>query len=445
MSVTIDTSYGRIRGNDRDDCFEFLGIKYAQAERFEYAVPVDSAPASEAEYDATKFGNVCPQTRTYYEHLEVPERLFYHNEFRKGIKYNYDEDCLNLNIYTPKNQRNCPVIIFIHGGGFNSGSVKDSSFDGRGFARRGVILVTINYRVGVLGYLTHSDIFEKYGHDGNFGLNDQLLAIQWTKKHIADFGGDPENITLMGQSAGAISIQYLCLTKKCEGLFKNAIMMSGGGLFPKFALPRPCERTREYWLDYMNIAGCKTLSDLKKADLKHLFTAIEEIKSKRKDNTFNTMPVIDGDLISGPVEELIRNPLKINYMIGYTNNDMYAPIMAHIGNKFAKDNKGYVYYFDVDAPGKDKNGAFHSSDLRYVFETLSSSHRPYDETDEEIASVMAGFITAFAKTGDPNALGLPHWTVTPGKALCISRKAIRMGRPNYLKLTFNMLTKGDPT
>lgn len=442
MSIVLKTGYGLIKGNEREFCNEFLGIRYARAERFEYATPVDQT--DEKEYDATAFGNVCPQTRTYYEHLEVPERLFYHNEFRKNIIYNYDEDCLNLNIYTPKNAENAPVIIFIHGGGFNSGSVKDSCFDGECYAKRGCILVTFNYRVGVLGYLTHKDIFDKYNREGNFGLDDQLLAIKWVKRHIKDFGGNPDNITLMGQSAGAISIQYLCLSHQNEGLFQHAFMMSGGGLFPKFALPRNAESTREYWLNFMDIAGCKSLDELKKLDLHSLFTAIEEIKKIRKDNTYNTMPVVDGYLIPEPIEKMIADPIKIDYVIGYTNNDMYAAIMAHIGNKFAKDNNGYVLFFDIDAPGTDKNGAFHSSELRYMFDTLGSSHRPYTERDKEVSHMLIDYIVEFAKCGNPNGDGRPFWISKPGYALCVGKKNIKMGRPNSLKLLWNTLTKGDP-
>ena len=443
MTATLKTGYGLLTGNERENCIEFLGIKYANAGRFEYAVPVDHAE-KEGEYDATSFGGVCPQIRTFNEHLDVPERLFYHNEFRRGITYDYDEDCLNLNIYTPYNTENAPVIIFIHGGGFDSGSVKDSCFDGDAYCKRGIILVTINYRVGVLGYLTHEEIYKKYGHDGNFGLDDQLTAIKWVKRHIKDFGGAPDNITLMGQSAGAISIQYMCLSPANKGLFRRAIMMSGGGMFPKFALPRYAEKTHEYWLNLMEIAGCKTFAKLQSLELKELFSAIEEIKKIRKDNTYNTMPVVDGRLIPAPIDTLIKSPLNIDYMIGYTNNDMYAPIMAHIGNKFALNNNGYVYFFDIDAPGTDHNGAFHSSDLRYVFHTLSTSHRPYSKSDEEISDLLIDYISSFASCGDPNGNDRPKWEKVHKKALCISKRAVKMGRPNGIKLLWNALTKGDP-
>lgn len=440
MTTTLNTKCGQIIGNDKTTYNEFLGIRYARAKRFGYASPVD---AWEGTYDATSFGPSCPQTRTYYEHLEIPERLFYHNEFRKGITFPYSEDCLNLNIYQPKNASNCPVIIFIHGGGFNSGSSMEDSFDGRAYAERNVILVSIHYRVGILGYFTHEEVYEENGYDGNFGLDDQLTAIKWVKRHIADFGGDPDNITLMGQSAGAISIQYLCLSPQAEGLFKHAIMCSGAGLFPKFALPRPVENTHEYWLDYMNIAGVKALDELRAMEVSKLFDHIETIKSRRKDNTYNTMPVIDDYLITDSIDKLIDKPMPIDYMVGYTNNDMYAFLMAKIGHAYSKKNKAYEYFFDIDAPGPDKNGAFHSSDLRYIFGTLSGSHRPYSDHDYEVSNVMIDYICAFASTGNPNHTGLPLWQ-PGGKPLRISPKGIKMANPNQLKLLVNTLTKGDP-
>ena len=441
--AVIQGSFGTIRGI-RDRGRHFLGIPYAHAGRFEYAKPVDHF---ESVLDARAFGPGCPQNRAVHEHLENPTRRFYKKEYREGAEFSYDEDCLNLNIFTPENPENCPVIIFIHGGGFDSGLNAESPFDGSGLAARGIITVFINYRVGVLGYFTHEEIPKRTGRDGNFGLDDQFTAIRWVKHHIAEFGGDPENITLLGQSAGAISIQYLCLNPENRGLFQKAAMMSGGGMFPRFALPRPAEKTHEYWLQFMKDAGCGSFEEFRSAPLSALFDAVEKIRTERKDSVYNTMPVIDGKLLPGLVDELIHSPLPIPYLIGYTNNDMYAPLMAKIGNRFGKDNGAYIYYFDLDAPG-DQNRAFHSADLRYMFETLDTSWRPYGARDYEAAHEMASYLANFSRTGDPNGDGLPLWL--PAKkglltdVLCIREKATKMGYVNYPFLTWNMLTKGDP-
>ena len=443
-TVLLHTACGELRGLKTADCRVFLGVPYARAARFAYAEPVERW---EGVFDATQPGPACPQNRAWHEHLEHPTRRFYKREFRDGISFRYDEDCLNLNVYTPLGAENCPVLLFIHGGGFDSGVNSESPFDGTGLAGRGVVTVFINYRVGPLGYLTHREIREKTGRDGNFGLDDQLTAIRWVRAHIADFGGDPENITLCGQSAGAISIQYMCLNRANRGLFQRAIMMSGGGLFPKFALPRRAEDTHEYWEDFICTAGCESLDELRTASLDALFDAVEAIKAKRKDTTYNTMPVVDGLLIPAPVDELVHEPLDIPYMIGYTNNDLYAPIMAYIGNRFGKANGAYLYFFDLDAPG-DGNGAFHSSDLRYLFETLDKSWRPYDARDREVSAQLASYAANFARGGDPNGEGLPTWRpARPGlraDALCFTEAQTAMGRAKYLKMTRNLLTKGEP-
>ena len=437
--ITWSTPLGEIRGLDNGTCLEFRGVPFGRAGRFEYAEPVDRW---DGVLDATTFGPGCPQNRAVHEHLEDPVRLFYKKEYREGSEFTYSEDCLNLNVYAPYEAKDAPVILFFYGGGFDSGLNAENPFDGSGWARRGAVAVMANYRVGPLGYLTHEEIQKKYGRDGNFGLDDQLTALRWVRAHIAAFGGDPDNVTLMGQSAGAISVQYLCLNPAHRGLFRRAVMMSGGGLFPRFALPRPAESTRDYWLQFMELAGCRTLEELKAASLSQIFDAVEKIKALRKDTIYHTMPVVDGALLPGPVDRLIESPLPLDYLIGYTNNDMYAPVMAYIGNKFGRKNGAYLYWFDLDAPGDD-NRAFHSSDLRYMFGTLDRSWRPYKQRDWEASGQMMDYLVNFARTGDPNGPGLPPWR--KGKpALRIGPKGTKMGHVSYYKLLKNMLTKGDP-
>ena len=437
--ITWSTPLGEIRGRDNGTCLEFRGVPFGRAGRFEYAEPVTGW---DGVLDATAFGPGCPQNRAVHEHLEDPVRLFYKKEYREGSEFTYSEDCLNLNVYAPYEAKGAPVILFFYGGGFDSGLNAENPFDGSGWARRGAVAVMANYRVGPLGYLTHEEIQNKYGRDGNFGLDDQLTALRWVRAHIAAFGGDPDNVTLMGQSAGAISVQYLCLNPAHRGLFRRAVMMSGGGLFPRFALPRPAESTRDYWLQFMALAGCRTFEELKAAPLEDVFEAVERIRDLRKDTIYHTMPVIDGALLPGPVDRLIERPLPVDYLIGYTNNDMYAPVMAYIGNKFGRKNGAYLYWFDLDAPGDD-NRAFHSSDLRYMFGTLDRSWRPYKQRDYEASGQMMDYLVNFARTGDPNGPGLPPWR--KGKpALRIGPKGTKMGHVSYYKLLKNMLTKGDP-
>ena len=434
------TKMGDFLGNEKEHCIEFLGVPYAKTKRFEYGKLIEEYSF----FDATSPGPSCMQKRAYpeFEHLEIPERAFYNREFRENIAFTYDEEAVRLNIFMPKGEGPFPVIVFFHGGGFDSGSINESPFDGESLARRGNVVVFVSYRVGVFGYFTHEDIQKQYGRDGNFGLDDMVLGLTWVRKHIADFKGDEKNITLMGQSAGAMSIQYLLLAKKADGLFDKAIMMSGAGLFPKFSLPRPAASTREYWNEVMAIAGVSSLDEFKALSAKEVLQAVETQKGKRKDNTYNTMPVIDGYYLTEGVDVLIKNPRKIPLIIGYTNNDMFTFLLAHIANKYAKKNGAYVYCFDIDAKGDD-NQAFHSSDLRYVFGTLDSSWRPYDESDHRASEAMQDYISSFARTGDPNHEGAPRWELFRGVPLHIASDHIAMEKPKKMKLLKNTL-KGDP-
>lgn len=440
----LETGCGVLRGLDTGRCLAFLGVRFAQAKRFRYAEPVEHW---DGVLDATEFGPGCPQNRAVHPHLEHPTRRFYQREFREGLELRYSEDCLNLNLYLPYGAKNAPVILFFFGGGFDSGLNCESAFDGSALAERGVITMFANYRVGPLGYLTHEDLAAETGREGNFGLDDQLLAVRWVKAHIGDFGGDPDNLTLMGQSAGAISVQYLCLNPEFRNLFQRAVLLSGGGQFPGFASPKPAAQTREYWHQFMELAGCSSLEELRKAPLARIFAAVEQLRTLRKDNTYNTMPVVDGCLLPKPVGELFRKPLPVDYMIGYTNADMFAPLLAWIGNRFGRKTGAYIYYFDLDAPGDD-NRAFHSADLRYVFGTLDRSWRPYGERDRQASDQMLDYLANFAGTGDPNGAELPRWTPCRGRlrtrVLHIGPKGTAMGATPYGKLLRNFLRRGDP-
>lgn len=401
----MNVQCGQFIGNEREFCQEFLGIRYAHAGRFEYPTPF----WSEETQDATHYGNSCTQSRVWYEHLEIPERAFYHREFRQGQTYKYSEDCLFLNVFRPKQDGKYPVLVYIHGGGFNSGSSEEWAFDGEQLTRQDLIVVTINYRVGVLGYLTHNTLAEKYGHDGNFAIADQFCAVQWIKDHIALFGGDPENITLMGQSAGAMSIQYMSVCAQSKGLYQRAIMLSGGGL-PRFAMPLPAEQTRKFWLEFMELAGCATIEELTKLDAYDLFTAVEKHKALRPDALIHTMPCIDGWYFKAPMEELIRKPAPIDYMLGYTSNDMFTKWLAYDAHEFAIENRGYIYCFDIPVRGDD-NGAFHTVDVRYVFGNLDRhSSYSFNAHEHQVSQIMMQYIANFARTGNPNGKDLPLWT-----------------------------------
>ena len=251
----------------------------------------------------------------------------------------------------------------------------------------------------------------------------------------------------MGQSAGAISIQYLCLNSENQGLFRHIVMMSGAGLFPKFSLPRPAEETRAYWEQFIETAGCRSLDELRHASLDTLFDTVEKMKALRKDGIYHTMPVVDGVLLKDRVDRLIKHPIEVDTLLGYTNTDLYAPVMAWIGNSYGRHNHAWIYYFDLDAPGDD-NRAFHSSDLRYVFGTLDKSWRPYGARDREASEELLNSLANFARTGCPNGEGVPIWPETDSglrtRVLHIAPEGSRPGYAPYGRLLINFLTKGEP-
>ncbi len=436
--VSLKTKLGTINGIEKEYCNAYLGIPFATSSRFKYAEEISSL----GDFNAFNYGNACIQKRCYYAHLEVPERMFYHKEFREGIEFKYSEDCLNLNIYTPKEGFKHPVLVFIHGGGFDSGANSESAFEGDIYARNGIVCVFIQYRVGVFGYFCHEDIEKEFGHDGNFGFDDQIVALKWIKHNIEDFSGDPDNITIMGQSAGAMSIQAMLLSSKCKGLFKKAIMMSGGGKFPSMATPKPVEERRAYYQEVMNECDCKTLEEFRNIEPKKIFDALEIVKPRRKDNQISTMTMIDHYYLEKSEEELFKQKIDIPTIIGFTNNDMFTLILALMARKYASKNNCYCYYFDVNAKG-DNNLAFHSSDLRYAFNTLNKSWRPYDEEDNKVSLLMVNYFINFIKNGNPNGKDLPLWNKNKHKVLRFRLNNTKMSHIHYLPLLKNTF-KGDP-
>ena len=197
MEYIVKTPCGDIRGTktELEGVAAYKGIRYATAKRFEYPIEVTSW---EGIYDATEYGACAYQPRSFYNEEDMPKKIFYYNEFRKGEKYEYSEDCLFLNIFAPeKREEKLPVIVYIHGGGYTGGCGHEKHFDIPVWPKKGVIGVTLNYRLGPLGFAVLPELKAEAGKCGNYGLYDQLCAIKWVKHNIEAFGGDPDNITIM--------------------------------------------------------------------------------------------------------------------------------------------------------------------------------------------------------------------------------------------------------
>jgi para-nitrobenzyl esterase len=207
---------------------------------------------------ANKFGPICPQP-----------------DFAITLKLDESEDCLTLNIWSPKGAKQLPVMVWIHGGGFREGS--GSQFDGEALASRGIVLVTVNYRLGVFGFLAHPDLSHESEHhiSGNYGLLDQIAALRWLSSNIASFGGDCKRVTIFGESAGGTSIGYLLTSPLAKGLFQRAIIESPSRLF----LPDPHLKTTAHGLTPMEVVGQQVAS--KVSDLRVLTTADVMTQSDR--------------------------------------------------------------------------------------------------------------------------------------------------------------------
>ena len=240
----------------------YKGIRYATAGRWEFPVPVTHW---DGVYDATQYGACCYQPRAFYDEAAAPGKAFYYNEFRKGETYTYSEDCLFLNIWTPADaapEDKLPVIFYIHGGGFTGGCGHEKHFDGPVWPTKGCVAVTINYRLGPMGFVCLPALADEAGSTGNYAFLDQLAALQWVRANIAAFGGDPNNITIMGQSAGAMSVQQLVLSPITRELFSKAVMSSGGGV-SQMLTAKPAEAHYPFWKQVMEAAGCSTLAEFR--------------------------------------------------------------------------------------------------------------------------------------------------------------------------------------
>ncbi len=450
MDYIVNTPCGALRGcaGRVAGTAAYKGIRYATAGRWEYPVQVTGW---EDIYDATRYGACCYQPRSFYNEEENEKKMFYYNEFRKGETYVYDEDCLFLNIFTPDSAKEgdkLPVLIYIHGGGFTGGCGHEKHFDGPVWPAHGVIGVTLNYRLGPMGFVCLPQLKEEAGYTGNYGLYDQLTAIKWVRDNIAAFGGDAENITIMGQSAGAMSVQQHCLSPLSVGLFKNAVMCSGGGI-SKILSAAPAEKHYEFWQTAMKNAGCETLEQFRAISPEKLFEVWNETKKQLR--TPGSFPCVDGRLVVGSGTQVLAagGQHDIHYMAGSTSEDMMPPILQGMSRKWcaAQKKDSYTWYFDRRLPGDD-HGAWHSADLWYWFGTLENCWRPMEEKDYELSRQMVGYLCSFVSTGDPNSAGdLPKWQPsTPGQkaVLFLGEKQPHMAKPSTLKMIKTMLTNHAP-
>ena len=372
---------------------------------------------------------------------------FYEKEFYRGDKSleRRSEDCLYLNIWTPAKTKEdkLPVLFWIHGGAFRQGFGHEREFDGEEYCRRGVILVTIQYRLGVFGFLAHPWL-EDGG--GNLALQDQIAALNWVYGNIHSFGGDPEKITVAGQSAGAVSVQALLCAEEARDMIRHAILQSGGGFGQ---LSRRCRSKREMLkagTDFLEKCGIRDPGELKEMEAGkllqmalrenlpcHFIAAEADGASPRREEPGAARG--EGDPISRGLQLSPEAVLyetagrEIPCLLGSNRNDIRvtSQMLArgtssdlYVGNvefarHFGKNGRCYLYFFERCLPG-DEAGAFHSAELWYMFGTLGRSWRPFSEEDYRLSEKMLDAWACFVREGHP---GEEDWTAYRDTQPCI--------------------------
>jgi para-nitrobenzyl esterase len=405
-----------------------------------------------------EFGSSCIQT-IHNELKPWTYEFMTHNQI--------SEECLYLNVWTPAKaaSEKRPVYVYVYGGAFNSGSAAVPLYDGEGLAKKGIVVVTFNYRVGVFGFLALPELSRESPHhaSGNYGLLDQVAALRWVQANIGHFGGDAKRVTVGGQSAGSISVHDLTASPLAKGFFKGAILESGGSTVGHMGIsigPKTLAQAEAEGEEFMHKQGAATLAQLRA-------TPWQKLSSTEPGLRF--VPIVDGYLLPAPVPTVFAQG-KQNDVVSLTGintgelqglagpQGMPTTVEAYrqeahkrfgdLAGEFLKlypvTTEGqvrsalqesardsnltalylwaqvraktsrtavYEYLWNHALPGPDaaRYGAFHSSELPYVFNTLNMSDRPFTRQDQEIADVMSTYWVNFVMHGDPNGKGVAHW------------------------------------
>ena len=463
MAIRLaNTEYGLVRGvpAGNNDITVFKSIPYAAAPtgNLRFCAP-RKLKKWKGIYDACCFKPIAAQAEETHP--------FYSEEFYR-YREKMSEDCLYLSIWTPAHEpdENLPVMMFIHGGGYQCGYHYEITIDGEAFAKQGVILVSVDYRLGALGFLAHKQLSEEtgYGGSGNWGTLDQIAALKWIRRNIAAFGGNPEKITVFGQSAGALSVLNLITSPLTSGDIAGAIMQSAGGYTSETTQVIPMLNTEEaekVGRDFLKILAVDSIAQARVLPWESIVEAQKEFCR----NGFMFAPVIDNySQIMKPYEAVDAGKIPdIPYIVGINAdengenrycrlqdqaaflkevhcrygkvaddfleecgfyddpttairqggmNDLIQPPALAWCEKRLQSNSVYptwLYYFSRELPGERPAGAYHSAELWYIFHTVHRSLRPLCGLDFDLSKAMNQYWCNFAKTGNPNGDSLTEW------------------------------------
>jgi para-nitrobenzyl esterase len=477
--LTARLSGGQVEGVSGNGVVAFKGVPFAAAPvgdlRWKKPQPV---VAWSGVKKATAFAASCVQDAMMLQFIQAPPAV--------------SEDCLYLNVWTPAKAASdkLPVMVWIYGGGFAAGTTASAAYDGTGLANKGVVLVSVAYRVGAFGFLAHPELSKESGKgSGNYGLQDMIAGLQWVHDNIAAFGGDPANVTIFGESAGGIAVSMLCASPHAKGLFAKAISESGGSFAPSrrgseggmnvptLATAEAAGKTFFAKLGAANLAAARAvpadkIASAQGAGLGTGFWPTDDgdvlpgdqyvLYSQGK---FNDTPVligtnsdegalfVRGGVTASGYEQAIRDGygehadaiLKVNphstdaEALQASRNIFRDSAFAWQTWVWAKlqttkgKNPAYVYYFDHRTP-QSPNGASHADEIPYVFRTLAPAARAEDTAMSELVS---SYWTNFAKTGNPNGAGLPNWpafSVAKQETMFLDAKSSARPLPNMPQL-----------
>lgn len=340
-----------------------------------------------------------------------------------------NEDCLYLNIWTPakKADEKLPVLVWYFGGGFQWGYTAEMEFDGEKLARRGVIVVSVNYRLNLFGFLAHPEITKEAPQaPGNFGLLDQKAGLEWVYRNIAAFGGNPDQITIAGQSAGGGSTMHQLACEDNFDKIKGAVVISGMIHNPKMTddifRPLDLSQAEKKGEEFFDFIGVKTLDEARNIDAQTLKAKYAEYASSHP----RMFPIVDGvfskedpsvKFLEGrnaPVPVISGNTTDEFQIDGDSSVELSVKTVFLDAEKNGRNQNHYYYRFDPDIPGDDTPGTFHSVDLWFFFESLEKCWRPMKGRHFELARQMCDMFANFIKTGNPNGKGwdgndLPVW------------------------------------
>ncbi|TGX54041.1 carboxylesterase family protein [Sphingomonas gei] len=458
IAQSVQAPAGTVQGSGGDVRI-FKGIPYAQPPvgTMRWKPPAE-LPPWQGVRKATSFGPACvqPRPRTPGIYTNPPERT--------------SEDCLTLNIWAPQNAKAAPVFVWIHGGALVGGYSHEPMYDGaRMAARGGAVVVSINYRLGILGYLAHPELSKESaeGVSGNYGLLDQIAALRWVQRNIAAFGGDPGNVTIAGESAGALSVMYLMASPLARGLFHKAIAQSA------YMITTPELKQGRFGLPSAEAAGTQVMTALGARDLAGLRAMnAEELTATAAGKGYGPWAAIDGKVLtrqlvetwdrgeqapvpmiagfnSGEIRSLrillppapadaatYAQAIRLRYgdlsehflrlyppgnvaesMLAATRDALYGWTSTRLAiGQTAIGQPGYLYLFDHGYPAANEAGlhAFHASELPYVFGTADALPAywpkiPGSVAERRLSTAMMDYWLAFARTGTPAAEGAPVW------------------------------------